>query len=419
MIRTGLLVLAIVGVAFWACPSRVQARGFGGGGRGGGFHGGGGFRPSGGGFRPSGGFPSGGGFRPSGGFPSGGRPGGSGFRPSGTFDRPGGNVTRPGGAGIGDNRIGLDRDGGRGLGQPGRGFDNGGRFDTPNRDQLNRFLGLPGDEGLSHRGGFQPEHGGLNLPGTADRLDRPGVDRIANRPINPQRFGPLTPGDRYLNAHAVRINFNHWNVYNRGWYARYPRAWFAAGWAAGAVWSACTWNTAAVYCGYAVESPIYYDYGTNVTYEGDNVYINGEQTGTAQEYYDQASNLATTGAAADAPSDGDWLPLGVFAFTKSDQKQSNITIQLAVNKQGIVRGNYTDSATNENQLIQGSIDKETQRVAFTVGKNTTNIVETGLYNLTKDEAPCLIHFGANRTEQWLLVRLQKPADDGGNGAAAE
>jgi hypothetical protein len=31
-----------------------------------------------------------------------------------------------------------------------------------------------------------------------------------------------------------------------------------------------------------------------------------------------------------------------------------------------------------------------------------------LYNLTKDEAPCLIHFGMERTEPWLLVRLQNP-----------
>ena len=85
-----------------------------------------------------------------------------------------------------------------------------------------------------------------------------------------------------------------------------------------------------------------------------------------------------------------------------------MTIQLAVNKDGILRGNYTDTATEKTQLIHGSVDKKTQRVAFTVGDNTTNVVETGLYNLTKDEAPCLIHFGKDRTEQWLLVRLTQP-----------
>jgi len=56
------------------------------------------------------------------------------------------------------------------------------------------------------------------------------------------------------------------------------------------------------------------------------------------------------------------------------------------------------------------LTKVPQRVAFTVDDNKTNVVETGLYNLTKDEAPALIHFGKDRTEQWLLVRLHKPTD---------
>jgi hypothetical protein len=43
------------------------------------------------------------------------------------------------------------------------------------------------------------------------------------------------------------------------------------------------------------------------------------------------------------------------------------------------------------------------------------VIETGLYNLTKDEAPALIHFGPDRTEQWLLVRLKNP-DATPNGA---
>jgi hypothetical protein len=62
-------------------------------------------------------------------------------------------------------------------------------------------------------------------------------------------------------------------------------------------------------------------------------------------------------------------------------------------------------------------------VAFTVGDKKTTVIETGLYNLTKDEAPVLIHFGADRTEQWLLVRLKNPdaappASASANGSAA-
>ena len=120
--------------------------------------------------------------------------------------------------------------------------------------------------------------------------------------------------------------------------------------------------------------------------------------------------MASTGASAEASASGDWLPLGVFALTKPDAAKSNVTIQLAVNKQGIIRGNSTDTATNKNQVIHGSVDKKTQRVAFTVGDNQTEVVETGLYNLTKDEAPCLIHFDKDKTQQWLLVRLKANQD---------
>lgn len=221
-------------------------------------------------------------------------------------------------------------------------------------------------------------------------------------------FVRVSPSGRYHSAVAVRGNFNHWNYYGPGWYTNHPGAWFCAGWAAGRAWDWATWNSVGAWMAYYPPEPIYYDYGNNITYNDNSVYVNGQDVGTAEQYYDQASQLAADGAQAEAPSDGDWMPLGVFALTKTDAKSSDVTIQLAINKQGILRGNYTDTDTGKSEVIQGSVDKKTQRAAFTVGDNTTNVIETGIYNLTKDEAPVLIHFGADKTEQWLLVRLKQP-----------
>jgi hypothetical protein len=215
----------------------------------------------------------------------------------------------------------------------------------------------------------------------------------------------------------VRGNYNHWGLYGAGWYTSHPGAWAAAGWAANTAWRAATWNSVGAWMSYYPTTPLYYDYGNNVTYQDNSVYINGQDEGTSQEYYQQASSLAATGSQAAAPTDADWLPLGVFALTKTDQTKSDVTIQLAVDKQGVIRGNYTDTVTGKTQVIQGSVDKKTQRVAFTVGDNTTNVVETGLYNLTKDEAPVLLHFGADRTEQWLLVRLSQNGQPQNSSAA--
>ena len=306
-----------------------------------------------------------------------------------------------GSAGVGRGNVGVGGDAGIGGGRAGAGAGGVGG------------VGVGGDAGIGG-GRAGAGAGGVGRPGVGvGGVGRPGVDGVGvGQPGvgvgGVGGYAPVSASARYTTASAVRTNYDHWGCYDRDWYGRYPGAWNATGWAAGAAWHPCAWGDAAAYCGYAEAPPMYYDYGNNITYQDNSVYVNGQSAGTGEQYFDQAASLASTGAAADAPPDGDWLPLGVFALTKSDKTKSDVSLQLAVNKQGVIRGNSTDTESNKNQVIQGSVDKQTQRVAFTVGDNTNNVVETGLYNLTKDEAPCLIHFGKDKTEQWLLVRMQKP-----------
>ena len=59
-------------------------------------------------------------------------------------------------------------------------------------------------------------------------------------------------------------------------------------------------------------------------------------------------------------------------------------------------------------LVKGFVDKKTQRAAWTVGQNKSNVYETGISSLSRDEAPVLVHFGKDRTQQWMLVRLKQP-----------
>lgn len=234
-------------------------------------------------------------------------------------------------------------------------------------------------------------------------------------------FARVSPSQRYATAGYVRGNWNHWNYFGPGWYNDHPGAWSCAGWAAGRCWWPCTWPALYGWFAFPSEYPIYYDYGSNVVYQDDGVYVDGVDQGTPQEYYGQAQTLADNGAQADASTqDGDnWLPLGVFLLTKPGEKDSHDVFQLAINKQGVIRGNFQDSADNVTEPVRGSADLKTQRVAFTVGDKKSTVIETGLYNLTKDEAPALIHFGQDRTEQWLLVRLKNPnASPAGTAGAA-
>ncbi len=216
----------------------------------------------------------------------------------------------------------------------------------------------------------------------------------------------------------VRSNFVYRNVFTPTWYTRYPGAWFAAGWTAARIWSVPAWSTVSTYCGYPA-APVYYDYGTTVVYEGDTVYVNGEPTVSAAEYYTQAEEIADAGQNAKVSDKGDaWEPLGVFALVQGDEKTSYNIFQLAINKDGIIKGNYYNALTDDDQPVSGSVDKKTQRAAWSVGKNKTPVFEAGIANLTKQETTVLVHFSKDKSQQFLLVRVEGPEEEKGATCSA-
>lgn len=207
-------------------------------------------------------------------------------------------------------------------------------------------------------------------------------------------------------AAAVRNSFNNPSLYNSQWYGAHAGAWYPHGWTAGAVWGTPTWGAVGGYYG-AGAAPVAYNYGVNPAYSNGMVTMNGQPVGTPAEYSQQAAELAATGAGAEAASGEDWMPLGVFAMVRNEQQHPQLILQLAVNKQGILRGNYTDEVTEHTQPIQGAADPKTQRAAWTVGDNTESVMEAGMSDLAQGEAPALIHKNG-KTDHWLLVRLDKP-----------
>ena len=57
--------------------------------------------------------------------------------------------------------------------------------------------------------------------------------------------------------------------------------------------------------------------------------------------------------------------------------------------------------------------QKSQRAAwrFSDEKNQEIVFETGIYNLTKDETKCLVHFGADNTQTWTMIRLPPPEEE--------
>lgn len=185
-------------------------------------------------------------------------------------------------------------------------------------------------------------------------------------------------------------------------------------------WTWGTWAGVTGWLGGAWAQPVTYDYGTNVYYEGDTVYYGDQPYATTAQYAAQAQQIATS-VPAQQPADSDWLPLGVFAITQDGEPsgaQPTTFLQLTVSKQGILAGSLQDTKSNTTQSIEGMVDRESQRAAWTVVDQSWPIMETGVNNLTQDSAPALVHFEDGQTQQWLLVRLDAPKDAAGATGSA-
>lgn len=131
---------------------------------------------------------------------------------------------------------------------------------------------------------------------------------------------------------------------------------------------------------------------TDVWKTADDATINawlGQPVAAAGTTADAVGAVATAGGAADVGADGlqsvlvlpaghnnvgpagaEWLPLGVFAVVPPGTMETGETDalhQLAVDRQGIIRGVFCDAMSGTTQPIKGSIDRATRSASWTVG----------------------------------------------------
>jgi hypothetical protein len=127
------------------------------------------------------------------------------------------------------------------------------------------------------------------------------------------------------------------------------------------------------------------------------------------------ASVSVTATVSTSPADQvapreEWLPLGAFAPAREDVEEAQVMIMLAVSKQGVIAGTYDNEATGASRPLQGTVDVASQRaaVAFADGQDTDRVLETGVYNLTQDEAPDLLNLGTDQSMPILLARLAQP-----------
>jgi hypothetical protein len=240
----------------------------------------------------------------------------------------------------------------------------------------------------------------------------------------PTDFGGSRMGVVIENVHSaatldqgndVRDNFHGSGLFAPTWWKLYKNAWCNPSWPSNWVWNNVDWDALARFWGVSpTKPPDDYDYGDNVKFQDGTVYFGQQPMAKAADYYQQAQLLAAKGAVkptattkAVLPAVADWQPLGVFSLVHPTQKYSTMLFQLAVNKQGQLRGNCYNLLTEQLDTVTGAVDKGNSRAAFIVGKNHNVVYDSGLGNLLSAQSPILVHFDKDRRDQLIFVRLRQ------------
>jgi hypothetical protein len=190
------------------------------------------------------------------------------------------------------------------------------------------------------------------------------------------------------------------------WYSEHPDAWqythpHADLWAVAGVAGLTTW------LGYPATAAT-----TTAATSTTVAAASATTAATGTEAAAAATATSTDGNASNAaalPSDLEWMPLGVYATGPKDAAQAHVYQQLAVSKQGELKGNYYDSITNTTQPVSGSIDRETRKASWKVGGKGGATFETTLDALMKTPSDVTMKSGS-ATHEWELVQVQKPDD---------
>jgi len=164
-------------------------------------------------------------------------------------------------------------------------------------------------------------------------------------------------------------------------------------------------------------TPYYWDYGPGEYIYCDNgaIYVNGRWYEPSPVYYDQTVRLIDQAPdlTAETAAKMEWMPLGVFVATPDGAADPEITLQLAVTKDGVMGGTAFDQKNDAAFNIQGMVDKRTQRAvwSYTDDRDKRTIMETSIYNLSQPAATGMVHYSPNDMRVVELVRLQEPGNE--------
>lgn len=236
---------------------------------------------------------------------------------------------------------------------------------------------------------FRRERGVKERSPDYDKRAKEIRDSYTKRRVNDKRESNEVSGS--VRTHYS--NYNKWftpSFYNnrRHFHGHYWRDdvnwWWGAPW--NRVYSWLGWAGAA-----GIVYPIYYSDGYPVQFD----------SGWTDYYSDNSYPQMIQGS---------WLPLGVYALgpTVNEAANSDMFVQLAVNRSGEISGTYYNAATDQSYPVIGFVDRDTQEAYWQIpGENFAPEMATGMFNLTQDVAEVELTFSNRVIQNWALVRISE------------
>lgn len=71
----------------------------------------------------------------------------------------------------------------------------------------------------------------------------------------------------------------------------------------------------------------------------------------------------------------------------------------------IIAGSLANSTNNENLSVQVGVDRESSRLAVTIGDTDDVVIEAGLNTIIEEQSGIMVHYQNNTRENWLLVKM--------------
>jgi len=102
---------------------------------------------------------------------------------------------------------------------------------------------------------------------------------------------------------------------------------------------------------------------------------------------------------------GDWYPLGVYSLMAGPGDMGTRIVQLVVDRNGRIAGNYYDMITNSSYNVSGDVQQQSQRVTWSLNKNQFIRFRTSIGQLLQPYGALTVQLPGGE-QQWQFVRLE-------------